>query len=467
MKRMFTKIAGPILLSALLFAGFNSKAQTASAPAATTFANADTKSDKKSDAITTETKSAPKPADADTAWKPVRRVWGYSFGDFYYAGYADKLARGAETMYNGVATGRNAFQFRRIYLGYDYDITRQFTAELLLASEPNANTGVNGATAIQNGDNLVDNKMAFFIKNINLRYRNIFNGTDFVIGEMSTPGFALNEPGTNGPTSLSEKTWGYRSIEKTITDFHKTNSYDVGAALQGTFDPKTKNYGYVLMVGNNSTSSLLAAGPNNPNTGFFKMFYGDLWGKFFGQKLLVDFYYDHVLTAGSSTVNVNTPPVPVSVGQQSHSVIKGFVAYTTPKLTVGVEAYSNKIANGVITTNTTSAADATVQGISVFVKGAIVKDKLGFFARYDGYNPNNDFDNANTYTKLTNFSSYDPYTKETFYTAGLDFTPTKNVHFMPNIWLVNYKDQRPSASGGLADGNTVVYRFTFFFTFGK
>jgi hypothetical protein len=464
MKKLFTKITGSILLSTLLLGSFNSIAQTTSAPVATTFANANVKSDKKSEQATTETKSAAKPQDADTTWKPVRRLWGYSFGDFYYAGNADKVAgRGTESMYNGVPTGRNAFQFRRIYLGYDYDITRQFTAEFLLASEPNANTGVNGATSIQNGDNLVDSKMSFFIKNINLRYRNIFKGTDFVIGEMSTPGFALNEPGTNGPTSLSEKTWGYRSIEKTVTDFHKTNSYDVGAALQGTFDPKTKNFGYVLMVGNNSTASLLSAA--NANTGFFKIVYGDLWAKFFDQKLVFDIYYDHVLTSSSSTIST------VQVGQQSHSLLKGFVAYTTPKLTVGVEAYSNSFTNGLLATDGSgnkSVANATAQAISVFVKGAIIKDKVGFFARYDGYNPDHDFNSANVYTKNTNFSSYDPFTKETFYTAGLDFTPTKNVHFMPNLWLINYKDQRSSATPGYeVDGNTVVYRLTFFFTFGK
>jgi hypothetical protein len=29
------------------------------------------------------------------------------------------------------------FQFRRIYLGYDYNISKKFTAELLLAAEDN------------------------------------------------------------------------------------------------------------------------------------------------------------------------------------------------------------------------------------------------------------------------------------------------------------------------------------------
>jgi hypothetical protein len=43
----------------------------------------------------------------------------------------------------------------------------------------------------------------------------VWNGTDFVIGEMFTPGFGLNESGTNGSTSLSEATQAYRSIEKT------------------------------------------------------------------------------------------------------------------------------------------------------------------------------------------------------------------------------------------------------------
>ena len=64
---------------------------------------------------TTATSTTP----TDTSWKPVRRVWGYAFGDYYYAAHADAGGRGAELNYGGVPTYRNAFQFRRIYLGYD------------------------------------------------------------------------------------------------------------------------------------------------------------------------------------------------------------------------------------------------------------------------------------------------------------------------------------------------------------
>ena len=439
MEKMFTKLTGSILLLALLLVGFNSKAQTTV----------------KTDSVSVKTET--KTVAPDTAWKPQRRVWGYAFGDFYYNAHADAGNRGAEQNYNGVPVYRNAFQFRRIYLGYDYDITKKFKAELLLASEPSASTGVNGTTAIQNGDNLVDGKMAFFIKNINIRYRDLWKGTDLVVGEMATPGFAVNEPGTNGPTSLSETTWGYRFIEKTVSDVHKTNSYDIGAALQGTFDPATKNFGYVLMVGDNTQASLLPAG--TANTGFYKIFYGDIWGKFLNKHLLVDFYADYVRTG----------PATVTIGGQSHSMLKGFVAYTSSKLSVGVEAYTNKLTNGVTNTTTKAPENATAQALSVWVKGPIVKDKLSFFARYDGYNPDTNYQSADAYSATPGIlSAYSPVYKESFYTGGLDYTPTKNVHFSPNVWLVNYKDLRASnVTGRVADDHNLVFRLTFYYVFGK
>jgi len=325
----------------------------------------------------------------------------------------------------------------------------------LLSSEPNANTGVNGTTSIQNGDNLVDGKMGFWIKNFNLRVREIWPGTDFVIGEMSTPGFALNEPGTNAPVSLSEATWAYRSIEKTVTDFHKNNSYDVGAALQGTFDPATKNFGYVFMVGNNSTSSLLSAA--NANTGFYKIFYGDIWAKFFDKKLYVDVYADYAKTA----------PATAAIPGQEHNMYKIFASYNTKPITIGVEAYTQKFASGVTNSTTKAPEDATAKGLSVWVRGPIVKN-LNYFARFDSYNPDHDFNTADSYSANTNYGSYNPTVKEKFYTFGLDFNPTKNVHFEPNVWLVDFKDQRdPATTGYVAPDHTLVYRLTFFYTFGK
>jgi hypothetical protein len=462
MEKMFTKLTGSILMLALLLIGFNVKAQTTLASNVTSEKKTITKAD--STATTeakpvakVETKSATN-VQEDTTWKPQRRLWGYTFGDFYYAQHAPAItsSQGKENNYTGVPTGRNAFQFRRIYLGYDYDITKKFKAEVLLASEPSASTGVNGTTSIQNGDNLVDGKMGFYIKNFNLRVRDLWNGTDLVVGEMSTPTFALNEPGTNAPTSLAEATWAYRSVERTITDYHKDNSYDIGAALQGTFDPQTKNFGYVAMVGNNSTASLLSAA--NANTGFYKIFYGTLWGKFLDKKLYVDFYADYAQTA----------PNTATIGAQSHNMYKVFAAYNAKFFTIGAEAYTQKFINGVTNKTTTKAENATAQGLSLWIRGTIVQGKWGYFARYDTYNPDTQFNSADPYSVNTNYGSYDPTTKEKFVTAGLDFTPAKNIHFMPNVWFTQYQDkQAPTTAGYLPDNHTLVYRMTFFYTFGK
>lgn len=476
MKQTFTKLLGTASIAVLLIAGTEAKAQT--------LASAESFHKKKADSAATvaaekkESSNVAK-ADPDTAWKPQRRVWGYSFGDFAYVGAAPAVTStlGKENNYYQVPKGRNSFQFRRIYLGYDYEITKKFKAEMLLEAAPSENTQVVSSTAaVNNGDNLADGKIAFYIKNFNLRTRDVWTGTDFVIGEMSTPGFALNEPGTNAPTTLSETTWGYRSIEKTITDFHSNNSFDVGAALQGTFDPATKNFGYVLMVGNNTkatnvtiynnTAALSATNPQ-PNTGFFKMFYGDIWSKFDNGHVVADFYADYAKTASTMPQAAATATNGI-IGPQEHNMFKLFVAYTVPKFTIGAEGYLQKFDNGIINTVSHTAENTNVRAFSVFARGVMTKG-WNYFARFDSYNPDTKFNGADTYgSSLSNYSAYDPTVKQQFYTFGLDYNPTKNVHFMPNVWFDRYSSEfDKTTTGYLADNHTLVYRLTFFFTFGK
>jgi len=434
-----------LLVLTLLFTAVTSKAFETKIIAkadSSKLAKTDSSGNAKSD-----TKINAKPADADTSWKPVRRLWGLAFGDFYYDAHADASNRGGESNYAGVPTYRNAFQFRRVYLGYDYDINRKFSVELLLSSEPIASNAVSGTTSITNGDNLADNKMAFFIKLANLKWKNVWTGTDFIIGDQVTPLTTL----------LGDQIWGYRSIERTVADFHRSNTYDVGAGLRGVFDPVTQNFGYNILIGDNTQSALLSAA--NANTGFYKMFYGDVFAKFLDKRLIFDVYADYAKTA----------PASAALGGQDHSMLKGLVGYTTPAITFGVEAYTQQIVNGV--TNVTAGKvgeNATVEAISFYTRGAIYKNQLGFFARYDSYNPDNDFNGADVYTSNTNFTAYSPYTKEHFVTAGLDYSPAQNIHFMPNVWFLHFSDLRePTTTGYFPDSHILVYRLTFLFQFGK
>src|SRR6266542_1519345 len=172
------------------------------------------------------------------------RIWGYAFGDYYYKGHTDTLNRGGVNQYAGIPQGRNAFQFRRIYLGYDYNINKKFAAELLLAAEDNFPPGNPPSSTSASGDELIDNKFSFYIKLMNIRVKNIWNGTDLVIGQQATPAFPL----------LTEKIWNYRAIERPVIDIRRTPSYDFGVGLQGFFDPKTKNVGYNFLMANGSSA---------------------------------------------------------------------------------------------------------------------------------------------------------------------------------------------------------------------
>jgi hypothetical protein len=371
----------------------------------------------------------------DTTFKPSGKLWGYSFGDYYYKAHSDSLNRGESNQYSGIEKSRNAFQIRRIYLGYNYDITQKFSAELLLAAEDNITTN----TGVTTGDLLSNNKLSIYIKLANLRWKNIWKGTDMVIGEVFTPAFPL----------LTEPTWGYRSIEKTIADRLRTPSYDLGVTLQGKFDPDKGNYGYNIMVGNGTGA--------RPEGDKYKWFYGDVYAKFFNQRLIVDLYADYQRMNWSSSFH------------HSRNMIKGFVAYTTPSFTAGVEALINYGKNDVVRMcgGTSDTLDAVAMGVSTYVRGIIVKDKLGYFLRFDEFNPNTKYDNSNDATYKGFTVQYEPNDKGQFITGGVDFTPAKNVHFMPNIWYNSYTGQQANLKGRAQKDYDLVYRITFYYVFGK
>lgn len=373
--------------------------------------------------------STPIDTAKEKKFTPHGTLWGYAFGDYAYKAHADTVGGGRGTaQYSKIPKNRNMFQFRRVYLGYNYDISPAFSAELLLAAEDN----------FTSGDLLPNSKFAPYIKWANIRWKNIWKGTDIAFGQISTPAFS----------HLVEKIWGYRSIEKTITDIRRTPSFDLGITLQGRFISTNDNYGYNLMVGNGQ-----GARPENDNN---KWFYADVYAKFFDKRIVIDLYADYNRINRSAS------------WQHSRNMVKGFIAYTTPKITIGAEAFINTIKQDNIAIKTTGLADTLTtkaKAISLFVHGNIYKDKLRFFARYDASNPSGDLYKGAyiSYTPLT--AQYDPNTKENFITAGLDFTPDKSVHIMPNIWYNSYKNAGPKNFGSANKDYDLVYRLTVYWIF--
>lgn len=412
----------------------------------------------------------------DTAFKPHGKLWGYAFGDLAYKGSGDTVngGRGGSNQYTKMPANANLFQWRRVYLGYSYEISQKFVAEFLLAAEDDFNSGIINQGA---GDITTNGKFTPYLKLANLRWRNIWKGTDLVVGQAPVTAFAqdaaLKEYAVN--TQTSEEVWAYRSIERTITDIRRTPSFDMGIALHGVFE-KNRNYGYDLQVGNGQSAKV--------ENDAYKWFYSDVWAKFFNKKLIVELYQDYEkLHWGVYVKGLNGP------WYNDRNMTKLFVAYNTTKFTVGLEAYQNTLMGDVIVTGkdkNTYYRNTNATAVSLFVRGRITPEKLGFFARMDNYNPSGDLskiaNDANTSSIAFNTSNYDATTKEMFVTFGIDFTPMKNVHIMPNVWLNTYTSALSGTGTNTANGITyyninhnvsgqigtdAVYRLTFYYIYGK
>ena len=326
--------------------------------------------------------------------EPSGNVWGYVFGDYFYKAGGDSVAVG-RGLYSSYAKDYNAFEFRRAIIGYDYKISKNFETRFSLSYEGSDFTSGSNRTV--------------FIKDALLTWKEIFANSDLSVGLMKTPTFGYT----------SEEFWGYRSIEKTLLDFQGiASSRDIGISLRGFFNDK-KDYGYNMMIGNGKAGKL--------EDNKYKRFYGHLFSYFLDKSILLEAYSDYEKVSP----------------ERSNTTIKGFLGYQSDKVTAGVEVFQQMQKNAVGDT-----VDKKPIGISVFVRGNIIKDKLNAFGRFDYFDPDTD-------------NSYSGF-KENFISVGLDIIPHKNVHIMPNVWVNTYTDK---STANLDVKTDIVPRITFWYIY--
>lgn len=410
--------------------------------------------------------------DTTAEFKPHGQLWGCAFGDYAYKGNADILNRGGGNQYTGVPINTSLFQWRRIYLGYDYDLSRHFSVQFTLSSENDYGAPFNASQ----GDLLQNSKFAPFVKYANVRWKNIWHGTDLVIGQQNGPAYGK----TGRDDQATEEVWGYRSVERTISDIYGTPCYDMGASLQGWFDSKG-NFGYNVMVGNGTMAK--------PETDQYKWLYGNVYAKFLDKRMVINLYQDYERLNWGVYVAGPKAGVPSLNGPWYHdrNMTKLFVAWNAKKLTAGVEAFRTTILGDVKVTGkdgNTYYRNTDAMSVSVYVRGRILSYRsgaamLGFFARFDNFDPTGDLssivDNANTKNYMATTAAYDPTTKQQFVLLGFDYTPIKNVHIMPNLWLNTYTSSltqnsandllNPGVTG--IKGTDAVWRLTFYYIYGK
>ncbi len=153
------------------------------------------------------------------------------FMDYYY-----NLSSSSEE-----AEGLHGFTYRRLNLTTDFTLTEEFRGRARLEAS-DATTGAKGPVP--------------FVKDLSLTWKYVGDHSA-TIGVTPPPAF-----------ELTERIWGYRSLEKTILDFQGiVASRDFGIRFDGPI-VSTGIVRYAVMLANNSATS--------PETDAYKRVYGTL-----------------------------------------------------------------------------------------------------------------------------------------------------------------------------------------------
>jgi hypothetical protein len=320
-------------------------------------------------------------------------IHGLIVGDYFYKTGGDAQPFGSASQFSQpLPKDSSGFQIRRLQLFYDYTFSDEFSTRFQLEG--------NEQSLDPNG------RLSLYMKTAYLEWKNLVPKSSLYIGLVPTPTW-INVEGQ----------WGYRSVEKTITDFRGLGSLtDMGVHLRGTLF-SDGSVGYSLMIGNGNAQK-----PENNN---FKKYYAMINGKPL-QNLSVEAYVDYESNAQ----------------QKDRTTWKAFLSYQEPSFMIGME-----ILEQVQKKQDTFFADDAPFGISVFSWYRLF-DQWKVYGRLDRYDPNR-------FSSLTGFYEY-------FISLGLDYMPINNVHFMPNIWINAFTDK---SSAGRTKSADVVPRITFFFLF--
>lgn len=300
---------------------------------------------------------------------------GLMFGDYFYNA----------ANHDSSQKDLNGFQFRRIYITTDYTISDNFSSRFRLEADQ--------------GEITNNGKITTMVKDAWLKWKDIFNGSDFIFGISPTPAF-----------EVSEAAWGHRYLEKTILDLSGTvSSRDLGVDLKGKLNGEG-SLKYWVKIGNNSG--------NAPEVNKYKRFYGLLEFDL-TQNFLVTLYGDYA----SNPKKLD--PYNNQMKDNSAFVFAGFVNYKqTGLFGLGAEGFMKSQQNQVSNSGLTSLTSQNGFGVSLWAYINFT-ETIQLVGRFDTLDPNTDKEDDGRNLIL----------------AGLQFNPIKNVSITPNIEVFTYQQK--------------------------
>ena len=319
---------------------------------------------------------------------------GAFFGDlFYNINNIDP----AKTDVNGV-------QFRRIFFTADMYLSEHFDSRLRFEGNQDSEPVANGE------------KIGWYIKDASLRWKSIFEGSDFIFGLSPTPAWMI-----------TQEAWYYRSVEKTPMDlFGVSLSRDLGIDLKGKIlSDGTLNYW--VKLGNNSGQSI--------ETNKYKRFYALIQYKP-NSNWMATFFTDY---AGYANV---IDPYDSQSKSNNRFVTSFFVNYKNKRdYSFGGETFFIKRLNNLSLGNDVPLKAQNGFGFSLWGWYSL-NPKLKFIARFDKYNPVTELENQAV----------------SFFVSGLDFVVDPTVSIIPNIEYFKYQNHT---------GNNLIARITFSYRFNE
>ncbi|MBI2419047.1 MAG: hypothetical protein HYV28_14340 [Ignavibacteriales bacterium] len=341
---------------------------------------------------------------------------GYMFMDYFYNAARDTSIAIMKNVANGGAKELNGFNIRRAYLTYDNDINCCFTSRFRLE--------------MYDKENLTDNRLGVFVKDAYVKWKGYLPGHDVTIGIQPTPAY-----------EVSEKAWGYRSIEKTIMDLRGiVSSRDFGISFAGRFD-EAGDYNYSFMYANGSGQRL--------ETNKYKRYYAHFQVKPI-KNFQATLYAD--MSTKSPITDPNSKTTPKATIGNNTTTFAAFAGYAVKdQFSIGFEWFYQSLSNGIKkgTAVPYDMSNLVATGYTLYASYNFTKT-MAAVARYDYFDPATDSD------VLFKGDS------RNYFMLGGEYKLDKNLSVIPNVLLETYESV---PNGGRSYKSSITPRVTIFYNF--